>query len=259
MSKIHPTAIIDEKAKIGNNVEIGPYAYIQGDVEIGNDCMIGPSACVYDGARIGNNVKIFQGASVSNLPQDLKFEPDFKSYFYIDDNTTIREFVTLHRGTEDKVESRIGKNCLLMAYAHVAHDCYIGDNCILANSVQVGGHATLEDWVIIGGATPIHQFIKIGQHAMVGGGYRVIADVPPFVLTSGEPLRYAGLNIIGLRRRGFDNETIFRLKDAYKLLFLSGKNLSEGKKDVIEKYGKDEYVNKIITFLEKSTRGIIKR
>ncbi|MBI9073138.1 MAG: acyl-ACP--UDP-N-acetylglucosamine O-acyltransferase [Melioribacteraceae bacterium] len=259
MMQIHPTAIVSQKAELGSNIVIGPFSVIEDDVVIGNDCKIGPHVIIYNGARIGNRVNILQGAAVSNVSQDLKFDANIITQFIIDDDTTIREYVTLHRGTEDLGYSKVGKNCLLMAYTHVAHDCLIGDNCILANLVQIGGHATIEDNVIIGGGTPVHQFSKIGQHAMVAGGYRVIADVPPYALVGGEPLKYSGLNVIGLRRRGFSNNDIQTLKDAYKMLFLSGDNLSAAKIKVAEKYADHQLVKNILEFMEKSKRGLVKR
>lgn len=258
MSNLHPTATIHPDAKIGNDVTIDAYALIEKDVEIDDGTIIGPHACIYDGARIGKNVKIFQGAAVSNAPQDLKYAGE-EAYFYIGDNTVIREFVTLHRGTVDKGFSKIGANCLLMAYAHVAHDCIIGDNCIIANSVQIGGHVEIEDFVIVGGCTPIHQFSKVGQHCMIGGGFRVIADVPPYVIAGGEPLRYSGLNVIGLRRRGFSNDEIATIKDAYKIMYNSGLNQSQAKDKLVETFTDNKHVKNIISFLEKSNRSIIRR
>jgi UDP-N-acetylglucosamine acyltransferase len=258
MSMIHPTAVVSPKAKLGKNVKISPYAIIHDDVEIGDESEIGPYAVIYDGARIGKKVKIFQGASVSNVPQDLKFGNE-KTYFYIGDNTVVREFVTLHRGTAETGFSRVGENCLLMAYAHVAHDCQIGDNCIIANSVQIGGHVEIEDWVIIGGSTAIHQFTKIGKHVMVGGGFRVAVDIPPYILAANEPLRYMGLNLVGLRRRGFSREQIATLKEAYGILFNSGLNTSQAKEKLAEKFPESPEVKSILEFLEKSNRTLIKR
>lgn len=256
MSTIHPTAIVNPDAKIGDNIIVGPYSIIEGDVEIGDDCSIGPSVVVYNGARIGNRVKIFQGASVSNLPQDLKFSGE-PTQFYIGDDTVIREFATLHRGTNETGKSQVGKNCLLMAYAHVAHDCVLGDNCIIANSVQIGGHVHIDDWVIIGGSTPVHQFSLIGAHAMIGGGYRVTQDVPPFILTAGEPLGYLGLNVIGLRRRGFKAEDIQIIKEAYGLIYSNSNNVSQAVKIIQEKMGENIYIQKILEFFSKSKRGIV--
>jgi len=256
MNNIHSSAIVSPKAKLGNNISIGPYAVIYDDVEIGDDCKIGPHAVIYDGARIGKNVTIYQAVSVAHVPQDLKFDKE-ATQFYIGDNTTIHEFVTLHRGTKETGFSRIGKNCLLMAYAHVAHDCVIGDNVILANSVQVGGHVTVGDWAIVGGCTPIHQFSKVGAHSMIGGGFRIIKDVPPFITAGGEPLKYAGLNVIGLRRRGFTNDEIYDIKKAYTILYNSGYNFSQAVK-VIEQEMKDvKYIDVILNFISQSSRGIL--
>lgn len=258
MTQIHPTALISSKAQLAENVSIGAYVIIEDDVQIDEGTKIAPHACIYNGARIGKNVKIFQGASVSNIPQDLKYANE-ESLFYIGDNTTIREFATLHRGTVETRFSKIGNNCLLMAYTHVAHDCVIGNNVILANSVQIGGHVHLEDYVIIGGSTPIHQFVKIGQHAMVGGGFRVTVDIPPYILAGSEPLRYTGLNTIGLRRRGFSRDDMEILKETYALIFGKELNLSQAKDIVKEKYGNHPLVKNVLEFLSQSTRGLIKR
>ena len=258
MRNIHQTAIVSPKATLGENISVGPFSIIEDDVVIGNDCIIGSSVAIYDGARIGNNVKIYQGASVANHPQDLKFANE-PSLFEIGDNTTIREFATLHRGTVESGISKIGKNCLLMTYAHVAHDCIVGDNCILANVVQIGGHVHVDDWVIIGGGTLVHQFTKIGKHSMIGGGYRAIADVPPYVLAAGEPLNYNGLNTVGLRRRGFSNDQIFKLKEIYSYIFSKDLNLTQAKEKIIEKFKDDELAQTVLDFLKSSTRGLIKK
>ena len=258
MTNIHPTAIVSSKVKFGNNIIVEPFAIIHDDIEIGDDCEIGPNAVIYDYARIGNNVKIFQGASVSNLPQDLKFDKG-KTLLSIDDNTTVREFVTLHRGTYATGITKIGKNCLLMAYTHVAHDCHIGDNCILANGVQLAGHIEIEESVIIGGLSAVHQFSKIGKHAMVGGGSMINMDVPPFIMTSGYPARYMGLNIVGLRRRGFKPEEIEAIKETYRLYYSTGINPTEAKEKIAEKFGEETNVKSILEFMEKSTRGIIRK
>ena len=257
MVKVHPTAIVSAKARIADGVEIGPFAVIEEDVEIGEGSSVGPNAVIYNGARLGKNVKIFQGASVANLPQDLKFENE-QTLFYVGDNTIVREFVTLHRGTKATGYSKVGANCLLMAYSHVAHDTVIGDNSIIANSVQIGGHVEIEDWVIVGGGTPIHQFTKIGRHAMIGGGFRVTVDVPPYILAANEPLRYVGLNSIGLRRRGFSNEQILAIKEAYRILFLSGLKRAEAIERMKEEFPESKEVEHILEFLAKSERPLIK-
>ena len=257
MSKIHPTAIVNSKAILGDNIEIAPYAIIEEDVEIGNDCYIGSHSVIYNGARIRNRVKILQSASIANIPQDLSFNGE-KSVFIVEDDTTVREFVTLHRGTQSTGFSRVGKNCLLMAYSHVAHDCTLGDKCILSNGVQIGGHVTIEDYVIIGGLTPVHQFCKVGQHSMIGGGFRITQDVPPFILGASEPLKYSGVNSIGLRRRGFSNDDIDVIKKAYSLIYSKSLNVSQAKEKIINEMGTDNvYVQSIINFLNESKRGLI--
>jgi UDP-N-acetylglucosamine acyltransferase len=257
MTEIHPTAIVDPNAKLGENVKVDAFAVIHGDVEIGEESYVGPHAVIYDGARIGKNVKIFQGASVSNEPQDLKFGNE-KTYFYVGDNTQIREFVTLHRGTKETGFSRIGKNCLIMAYAHVAHDCVIGDNVILANGVQVAGHIEIDDYAILGGLTGIHQFSKIGKHVMISGISRVTLDVPPFIVAGKEPMKYQGLNVVGLRRRGFTAERISRIKEAYGILY-SSPTVKEAIKILRDKFGDDEDVTEIVNFVERSKRGIVRK
>jgi len=256
MKNIHPTAIVNPEAKLGENLSVGPYAIIEGDVEIGDDCSVGPHAVIYSGARIGNRVKISQGASVSNLPQDLKFSGE-PTQFFIGDDTVVREFATLHRGTLETGKSQVGKSCLLMAYSHVAHDCVVGDNCIIANAVQIGGHVHIEDYVIVGGSTPVHQFSLIGEHSMIAGGIRIVQDVPPYILAANLPAEYGGLNVIGLRRRGFKNEDIQTLKDVYALIYSKVYNVSQAVKIIEEKYGDNIYVKKVLNFLSRSKRGIV--
>jgi len=258
MSKIHPTALVSSQAKIGNNIEVGPYAIINEDVEIGDDCFIGPHASIYNGARIGNRVKIFQSASIANQPQDLKYANE-ETYLYLGDDSVVREFATLHKGTVATGKTTIGSKCLLMAYTHVAHDCNIGNNVIISNATQIAGHVTIEDTVIIGGLSAIHQFGKIGQHSMLGGGSMANADVPPYCLTSGYPARFMGLNIVGLRRRNFTDDDINSIKDAYKIFYQSGLVFSKALEELKEKYSDHQLVKNIILFIEKSDRGIIRR
>lgn len=257
MNNIHSTAIVSPKAKLGDSINIGPYAIIHDDVEISDGCSIGPHAVLYDGARLGKSVQIFQAASVANFPQDLKFGTE-KTYFYIGDNTVIREFTALHRGTTARGYSKIGKNCLIMAYVHIAHDCVVGDNCILANGVQMAGHVTVEDWVTIGGLVPIHQFSRIGMHSMIGGGFRVPADIPPYILAAEEPIKYKGLNIVGLRRRGFPNEDIYSLKKTYEIIYQSGLNLSQAKEKIACEMPGNQMAENVLNFIANSKRGIIK-
>lgn len=257
MIKQHPTAIVSSKAQIGDNVEIGPYSIIKDDVIIGNGVKIASHVVIYDGARIADNVKIYQSASVSHIPQDLKFNGEQTS-FEIGENTVIHEFVTLHRGTSETKVSKVGKNCLLMAYTHVAHDCILGDNVILANAVQIGGHAQIDDFAMIGGSTPMHQFCKVGKHAIVGGGFKISKDVPPYVLAGNWPLKYEGLNLIGLRRRGFTNDDIMTIKKAYQIIYNSGLPVFKAVERIKEELSIDNpYISEILSFIEKAKRGII--
>lgn len=253
---IHPTAIVNSKAKIGINVSVGPFSLINEDVEINDNTAIGPQVLIDNGARIGKNCVFHKGAVVSTPPQDLKYANE-PTTFSIGNETTVREFCTLNRGTTATNKSSVGSNCLLMAYVHVAHDCFVGDNVILANAVQLGGHVTVEDWVIIGGTSPIHQFCKIGQHAMIGGNFRAVKDVPPFIMAGGEPLRFEGLNKVGLRRRGYSSETIEQISEAYRLLYYSGMNVSQAAKVIQEKLGNVKEVQTILNFIKESKRGII--
>ncbi|MBN2571735.1 MAG: acyl-ACP--UDP-N-acetylglucosamine O-acyltransferase [Ignavibacteriales bacterium] len=256
MIQIHKTAIVSNKARIGKDIIVEPYAIIHDDVEIGDNCYVGPLAVIYDGARIGSNVKIHQGASVSNIPQDIKFANE-ETHFFIGDNTVIREFVTLHKGTKETKKASIGKNCLLMAYCHVAHDCKVGDNVIMANAVQLAGHVHIGDFATIGGGALIPQFITIGRQIMLGGGFKPTKDIPPFTLIGGYPAKFEGLNVVGLRRRGFSNEDIQTIKDIYTILYMSGYNFSQGVLKILDKYPDNNYAKEITDFVKNSKRGII--
>jgi UDP-N-acetylglucosamine acyltransferase len=252
-----PLANVHPEAKIGNNVIIEPFATVQKDVTIDDNCWIGPGAIIWDGARLGKNVKIFPGASVSSVPQDLKFAGE-KTETHIGENTVIRESVTISRGTVDKYKTVIGKNCLLMAYVHVAHDCIIGNNCVLVNTVQVAGHVTIDDWAIIGGASALHQFVKVGAHVMLSGGSLVRKDVPPFTKAAREPLAYAGVNTIGLRRRGFTSEKIAEIQEIYRFMFLKGMNNTKAIELVEKEVPSSTERDYILDFIRTSERGIMK-
>ena len=256
MANIHPTAIVDPGAEIGQNVTIGPFAIIEADTVIGDGSQIASHVLVASGARIGKECIIHKGTVVSTVPQDLKFGNEATT-FHIGDRTVIREFCTLNRGTKDKWKSVIGSDCLLMAYSHVAHDCTIGNNVILANVVQLGGHVTIEDWVILGGMCAVHQFCHIGQHAIVGGHFRIVQDVPPYITASSEPLKYAGLNSIGLKRRGFQPEQISTIKKAYRLLYRSKLNKTHAIERIKTELEQTEEIKNILTFIENSQRGLI--
>ncbi|HBK87798.1 MAG: acyl-ACP--UDP-N-acetylglucosamine O-acyltransferase [Cyclobacteriaceae bacterium] len=253
----HPLANVHPEAKIGQNVVIEPFATIHKDVVIGDGSWIGPNAVVWDGSRIGKNVKIYPGASVSSIPQDLKFAGETTETF-IGDNTVIRESVTISRGTVDKHKTVIGKNCLLMAYVHIAHDCIVGNNCIFANAVQVAGHVTIEDWAIIGGASALHQFVKVGAHVMLSGGSLVRKDIPPFTKAAREPLTYAGINSVGLRRRGFTAEKISEIQEIYRYIFLKGLNNSKALDAVEKEIAPSAERDYIVQFIRNSERGVMK-
>lgn len=256
MNEIHSSAIVSLKAKLGDRIIVHPYSIIEDDVEIGDDCVIGPFAVIYNGARIGNRVKIRQSASIAHAPQDFGYRNE-PSNFYVGDDTTIHEFVSLHKGTKSTGMSKVGRNCFLMAYSHIAHDCVIGDNVILANGVQLGGHVHIEDYVTIGGLTPVHQFCTVGQHSMTGGGFRITQDLPPYILAAGYPLKFEGLNVIGLRRRGFSNEDIVTLKKAFNYLYDKSLNVSQAIEKIEDELIGNKFVKNLVEFINNSKRGLI--
>jgi UDP-N-acetylglucosamine acyltransferase len=257
MSDIHETAIIHQKAVIGKNVKIGPFTVIDENVEIGDGTVIGPSAHVTGWTKIGERCKIFHGASLGNCPQHVDFKGE-KSFLNIGKQNIIREFVTIHRATSENQSTVIGDNNFIMAYVHIAHNCKIGNHTIITNGSQLAGFVEVEDFAFISGLCPVHQFVRIGAHSMIGGGYRVPKDVPPYALVAGNPLRVYGLNIVGLRRHGFDDETIKVLKQAFKIIFFSSFNTTQAIREVRRSTLLTDEVKHIIEFIEKSKRGIIK-
>ena len=252
-----PLASIHPDAKISKSAVIAPFASISGDVVIGDNTWIGPNACIWDGARIGSNCKIFPGAQISCEPQDLKYNGE-KTTAHIGDNTVIREFVTVSRGTEDRLDTYIGSNSLLMAYSHIAHDCNLGNNCIIGNAVQVAGHVVIEDYAIISGMSAVHQFVKVGAHVMISGGSLIRKDVPPFIKAGREPLSYAGINSVGLRRREFSNDVINDIQNAYRYIYQSDLNNSKALEKIRTSISSNQAIDQIIEFVEKSERGIIR-
>lgn len=249
--------IIHPEAQIGEGVEVGPFTTIAADVVIGDGTWIGPNVSIMDGTRIGRNCRIFPGAVVGAVPQDLKFGGE-QSLLEIGNNVTIREYCTLNRGTKLGMVTRIGDGSLLMAYVHVAHDCIIGNNCIVANSVGLAGHIQVGDYAVLGGLSAVHQFVKIGEHAMVGGGSLVRKDVPPYVKAAREPLCYVGINSIGLRRRGFTNAQINHIQDIYRILYIQGNNTSRAL-DIIETTIDPSIErDRILAFVRGADRGIMK-
>ncbi len=254
---IHPTAIIHKNAHLSSDVKVDPYTIINDEVEIGQGTEIGSHVLIDSGTIIGKNCKIHHGAVLGTLPQDLKFGGE-KTLLTIGDNTTIREYATLNRGTKYRWKTIVGKDCFIMIYAHVAHDCLLGDHVILANSVNLAGHIEIGDYAIIGGVVPVHQFVKIGVHSIVGGGFRVQKDVCPYASVGGYPLKTMGLNIIGLKRRGFPEKTIEILKQTFKLLFRSKLNTSQAVEKIKSEMEMIPEVQIILDFISKSERGIIK-
>mgnify|MGYP006278358805 CR=1 FL=1 len=256
MADIHPTAIIGDNVEIGENVEIGPYAIIEDNVKIGNGCQIKSYANILSYTKIGDNSRIFQHSVIGEIPQDLKFGGE-KTETIIGKNTTIREFVTINRGTKDRQRTVIGDDCLLMAYVHVAHDCLVGDNVILANAATLAGHVTVEDWAILGGLFAVHQFVRIGRHSFCGGHFRTTKDIPPYILAADEPIKYKGLNVVGLRRRGFSPEARKKIKRAYKLIYRSKYNVSDAVEKIKKEFERTPEIENILKFMDSSDRGII--
>lgn len=257
-SRIHPTALISpDNVKIGKDVTIGPYAIIEENVTIGDGSIIKAHALVGARTTLGSNCRLFNGAVVGEIPQDLKYAHE-ETETILGDNVTVREYCTIHRGTTDKWRTVIGSNVLIMAYSHIGHDCYIGDNVIIANSCNMGGHVEVGNFVIIGGAVPIHQFVKIGKHAFIAGGFRITKDVPPYIRASSTPLTYNGLNSVGLHRRGFPSETINQIKHAYTQIYRNHMNVSQAVVQIKENMDITPEIQDILDFIEESSRGIIR-
>lgn len=259
MNRIHPLATVHPSAKIGDNVEIGPYAFIDEFVEIGDGCKIFPHATIFNYVKMGKNCQVFPGAVIGAIPQDLKFTGEV-TYVEIGDNVNIRECATINRGTKasGKGVTKIGSNTLLMSYTHVAHDCTVGSHCILVSYVGIAGETDVDDWAILGGGTMAHQFSKIGKHAMVGGGSKINKDIPPYILCGRDPISYAGINIVGLRRRGFTSDQIRNIKDMYDIIYASGLNVSDACAKVEAGFPASEERDAILEFIRNSKRGIVK-
>jgi len=254
---ISKLAYVNPDAIIGNDVIIEPFAYIAGNVIIGDGTWVGPNSTIMEGARIGKKCRIFPSAVVSGIPQDLKFRGE-DSTTEIGDNTTIREGVTINRGTAAVGRTVIGSNCLLMAYAHIGHDCIIGDYCIIGNTSGLAGEVNVDDWAILSGGTLVHQFTRIGAHVMIGGGAKVRIDVPPFIKADRDPLSYLGLNIVGLTRRGFEKERIDEIHNIYRVIYQSRMNCSQALDNVEMDFKPSPDRDYILDFIRKSERGIIR-
>ena len=259
MSNIHPLAFVSPDAQLGENVEVGPYAYIDKDVVIGDNCKIHPHAVIYSYVRMGNNCEVFPGAVVGAIPQDLKYDGEV-TYVEIGDHVTIRECATINRGTNasGKGVTKVGSNTLIMSYVHIAHDCRVGNHCILVSYVGIAGETDVDDWAIIGGNTAVHQFSHIGKHAMVGGCSAVNKDIPPYSICGRTPICYAGINIVGLRRRGFSSDVIRNIKDIYDTIYFQGYNISDGCAKVYAGFPQSEERDTILEFIRNSKRGIVR-
>lgn len=252
-----PLAYVHPGAKIARNVVIEPFTTIHNNVEIGEGTWIGSNVTIMEGARIGKNCKIFPGAVISGEPQDLKFEGEITTV-EIGDNTTIRECVTINRGTKDRYKTVIGKNCLIQAYSHIAHDCIVGDNCIFSNASTLAGHVTIGDYVVLAGLVAVHQFCKIGSHTFVTGGTLVRKDVPPYIKAAREPISYAGINSVGLRRRGFDTDKIREIQLIYRILYQKKYNTTQALNIIEAEMEATPERDEIVMFIRNSSRGIMK-
>ena len=259
MANIHPLACVSPLAKLGEHVEVGPYAFIDADVEIGDYTKIHPHATIFPYAKIGEHCEVFPGAVVAAIPQDLKFDGEI-TYVEIGNYVTIRECATINRGTKasGKGVTKIGDHTLIMSYVHVAHDCTVGNHCILVSYVGIAGETDVDDWAILGGSTVVHQFTHIGKHAMVGGGSKVNKDIPPYSLCGREPVCYAGVNLVGLRRRGFDSDTIRNIKDIYDTLYFQGYNISDACARIQQGFPDSSEKDEILGFIRNSKRGIVR-
>jgi len=256
MSGIHPTAVVASDAQIGKDVTIGPFAIVGEQCVIGDGCVIAPRATLEHFVTLGPNVKVGSGSILGGEPQDLKFKGE-RTVVEIGENTTIREYATINRGTAQSFKTTVGKNCLIMSYVHLAHDCHVGDGVILSNGVQLAGHVTIEDKVTISGLVAVHQFARIGRYSFVGGMSRVSKDIPPFIKAVGNPIKLYGLNSVGLQRNGFSEEVMRELKRAYRLFFRSELNVSQALERARNELTRSPEVDALIRFVDESQRGVV--
>ncbi|MFC1477421.1 acyl-ACP--UDP-N-acetylglucosamine O-acyltransferase [candidate division KSB1 bacterium] len=254
--RIDERAVIHPEASLADDIHVGPFSIIEQDVIIESGTKIESNVVIASGSRIGQNCRIFPGAVIGTIPQDLKFEGELTTV-HIGNNTTVREYCTINRGTKESGKTVVGDDCLLMAYVHVAHDCVLGDHVILANAVNMAGHVSIDDWVIIGGLVPIHQFVRIGTHAFIGGGFRVDKDVPPYVMAAGQPLEYKGLNSIGLRRRNFSPALREKIKSVYRTIYRQGLNKSQALEQLGAEAEEVPEIQEIYRFIKGSERGLM--
>ncbi len=257
MSNISPLAHVHPNAKIGEGVVIEPFAFVDDNVEIGDGTLVMSNANIRFGARIGKNCRIFPGAVISAIPQDLKFVGE-DTLAIVGDNTTVRECATVNRGTKSRGETRVGNNCLLMAYSHLAHDCIVKNNVIIGNATQVAGEVEIDDFAILSGGCLVHQFTCIGRNVMVQGGSRIGKDLPPFIMAGREPISYVGLNSVGLRRHQFTSEQINEIQEVYRYVYQAGYNTTDALRKIEEELPESELRNVIVGFIRASKRGIVR-
>lgn len=250
-------AQVSPKATLAEGVVVEPFSVIYDDVVIGKNTRIHPNVALYPGTRIGENCEIFPGATIGVVPQDLKFDGEYTTV-EIGNNTVIRECVTIHRGTKDRMTTKVGDNCLLMTYVHVAHDCLIGNNVILASYVGLSGHVVVDDFAILEGKVGTQQFVHIGKHAFIAGASLVRKDVPPFIKAAREPITFAGVNSVGLRRRGYSDSDVREIEDVYRILYVQNNNITKGIEAIKEQMKGSAISEEIIRFIERSDKGIIR-
>ena len=257
MNSVSSMAFVHPEARLGDNVIVEPFAYVDANTEIGEGTRVMTQSSVLYGARIGKHCTIYPHATIAGIPQDLKFQGE-DTLAIIGDHTIIRECATVNRGTASKGFTKVGDNCLIMAYSHVAHDCVLNNHIILGNTTQLAGEVEIEDYAIISGGTLAHQFSKIGAHVMIQGGSKISKDIPPFVMVGREPITYVGLNIVGLRRRGFNSERINSIQEIYRYLYMSGYNISQAVERIEQELPESDDRELILQFIRTSTRGIIR-
>lgn len=257
MSNISSLAYVHSDAKLGENVTIEPFAFVDANTEIGDGTLVMSGANIRSGSRVGKNCRIFPGAVIGGIPQDLKFKGE-DTLAIVGDGTTVRECATVNRGTASKGKTVVGNNCLLMAYSHIAHDSFLGNSIIVGNATQLAGEVEVEDFAILSGGTLIHQFTRVGAHVMIQGGTRLGKDIPPFIIAGREPVCYSGVNLIGLRRHGFSNEKINEIQEIYRIIYQAGYNFTDAIKKIEGEFEKTPEMELIVDFVKNSPRGIVR-
>ncbi|MBB6275652.1 acyl-ACP--UDP-N-acetylglucosamine O-acyltransferase [Porphyromonas circumdentaria] len=254
---IHPQALVHSKAQIGQGAYIDAFSIVEENTEIGDNTILHPHSIVRSGSRIGNHCNIHPGAVIGGIPQDLKFKNE-ETLAIIGDKTTVREYATVNRGTASRGFTKVGDECLLMAYSHVAHDCVLNNNIIIGNATQIAGEVLIDDFAILSGGVLVHQFVNISQHVMIQGGSKVTKDIPPYIIIGRDPIAYCGINIVGLRRRGFTDKQIFLIGDIYRTLYLKGLNNTDALNTIALEYPSSDERDLILNFIKNSQRGIVR-